>query len=606
MAYFIGAITDTDNYYQHPANLGRFVANGTNVDINADAFKAFFNQFEHKYGPKELHKFHEISDRLVEDTKRRRSGEFYTPTPFVDYAHSMISEHLGDNWREEYVVWDCCCGTGNLTRDYHFKELYASTLEQAEIDQSRRYNQNATKFVFDFLNDPIEKNIVHPGVPLGLLDAFVNKKPIVFFINPPYATAGGGGANTENKENIAETKINKKMRSDDIGACRQNLYAQFLYRILLLKSAFHLSNINICLFSPTLYLSGPSWKKFRSHFFESFKFADACTFQASNFADVEGCWGISFSVWKGGANIERSTFKHRVIDFDEKIIELGHKYIYNLDNDISSSTWVQGTAPDTTKKEIITAKSSLKISDKVKNVSIHSKGFFINDANNVDATIKGVYLMTMPVSRHIGMVEMFADNFPRCTSLFAARKLIEKNWINSKDEYMAPNELHPMWGEFVNDSLIFSLFHTSSNQSSLRKVEYKGKLWDIKNDFFYISKNDIADLADICNLTDTYEEARTDTERYVYTLLKATTLSLEAQAVLDKAMSITRDTFRYREIFDQEHPEYQIKNWDCGWYQIKAVAKQYAPKQLEEFQLLFRALADKMRPLVYELGFLKK
>lgn len=40
-------------------------------------------------------------------------------------------------------------------------------------------------------------------------------------------------------------------------------------------------------------------------------------------------------------------------------------------------------------------------------------------------------------------------------------------------------------------------------------------------------------------------------------------------------------------------------------YQIKALAKEYMPDLLKEFKEVYKALADKMRPMVYELGFLK-
>lgn len=74
---------------------------------------------------------------------------------------------------------------------------------------------------------------------------------------------------------------------------------------------------------------------------------------------------------------------------------------------------------------------------------------------------------------------------------------------------------------------------------------------------------------------------------------------------MDKAIELTKSTFKYRQLFDMEHPEYQIKNWDCGWYQIKAMIKAYLPAELDAFNKLFKALSDKMRPMVYELGFLK-
>lgn len=152
---FINAIIDRDNCYQHPNNINKLVCYNKQYDINGRYYTTFFSHFEKEYSPADKNKFTEISDRLIEDTKRRRSGEFYTPTLFTDYAHKMLSEELGEDWKEKYVVWDCCWGTGNLTRDYNFKELYASTLEQAELDCGSRYNQEATKFVFDFLNDDI-------------------------------------------------------------------------------------------------------------------------------------------------------------------------------------------------------------------------------------------------------------------------------------------------------------------------------------------------------------------------------------------------------------------------------------------------------------------
>ena len=40
-------------------------------------------------------------------------------------------------------------------------------------------------------------------------------------------------------------------------------------------------------------------------------------------------------------------------------------------------------------------------------------------------------------------------------------------------------------------------------------------------------------------------------------------------------------------------------------YQIKALCKEYMPELLKEFKEVYKVLADKMRPMVYELGFLK-
>lgn len=141
----------------------------------------------------------------------------------------------------------------------------------------------------------------------------------------------------------------------------------------------------------------------------------------------------------------------------------------------------------------------------------------------------------------------------------------------------------------------------------MRQIEYHDKLLDIKNEFFWMSKSEMEELANEYNLDVIYNDARTSNERFVYNKLQSITLSPEAQAVLDKASELVRKSFKYRELFSEEHPEYQLdKCWDAGFYQIKALLKEYMKDDLKEFQTFYKALADKMRPQVYELGFLKK
>ena len=93
---------------------------------------------------------------------------------------------------------------------------------------------------------------------------------------------------------------------------------------------------------------------------------------------------------------------------------------------------------------------------------------------------------------------------------------------------------------------------------------------------------------------------------FVYKKLQEVTLSQDAQAVLDKAIQLVNDSFKYRKEFNEKHPEYHINTWDAGWYQIKGMLKEYMPNELKEFNSMYKALEDRMRPLVYELGFLYK
>lgn len=539
----------------------------------------------------------------MKSKKERNLGQFYTPTLFVDYAHKMIAEQFGEDWKEKFVVWDNCSGTKNLTRDYFFKELYCSTLENAELEISERYNREATAFQFDFLNDSLDK------LPQGLKEALEQNKPIIFFINPPYAKNTGANNGIGTSESVCFTKVREEMNKDNMDACSANLYAQFLYRIMKIKEQYSLTDVHIALFSPTLFLTGSSWKNFRTKFFNDFSFNDAVQFKASHFADVADSWGISFSIWNSGETTDKSNFAYTLIDnIDGEIKEVGNKVVYNIDGQNTASVWVREETKGLKTYDVVNLSSAIKVktTDGARKGMMceNALGYFYNAGNNVDKNAQQASLFTSACSNGIG-VSILEDNFTKCTALFSARKLIEKNWVNSKDEYLAPNEDNEHYNEFVNDSIVYSLFHSASNQSSLRQVEYKGKLWDIKNEFFFMSRDEVMDLANENGFDFTYNDAKVSNERYVYEKLQQIDLSKEAQAVLDKATELTINSFKYRELFNDEHPEYQIMNWDCGWYQIKGMLKEFMPNEYKEFVELFKALAEKMRPMVYELGFLK-
>jgi hypothetical protein len=360
VAIFIGVLNDRDRFYLHPNNPNKLVTPFGDVQINGSVYHSFFQHFDREYTPKEKKRFTAIADRLMEDNNRRAKGEFYTPTLFVDYAHKMIAEQFGDDWREKYVVWDNCAGSKNLTRDYYFKELYSSTLEKAELEISKKYNKEGTSFQFDFLNDDSDK------IPEGLMTAFRQDKPIIVFINPPYARNSGKGETTMGTSDACcYTKVRESMMKGHMDACTANLYAQFLYRCTRIKVRYALTNFNICFFSPTLYLSGKSWANFRKYFFDSFEYKSGCTFKASYFADVAENWGIAFSIWASGQTVHVTDFRHQVIDVEEgSIKQLGLKDVYNLDQAESASDWIRDGLPKLKKYDAPNLTSGISIKEK--------------------------------------------------------------------------------------------------------------------------------------------------------------------------------------------------------------------------------------------------
>ena len=598
VSLFINAITDHDACFLHPKKANVLVCNGKEYSIYSNAYNSFFSYFNKNYTPQEKSNFSKISDRLIEDTNRRNKGEFYTPTTFVDKAHRMIEKALGEDWKEKYVVWDNCCGTKNLTRDYRFNELYCSTLEQGELDQCTDYNKESVSFQFDFLNDSLDK------LPKGLLDALKANKPIVFLLNPPYATACNMGTKEgDHKAGINNTMIRQQMIDVELGSGAENLQHQFMYRIMQIKKQFNLTNVHIALFSKPIYLTGGKQEKFLNTFCNEFSFVDGILFNAGGFSGVSEKWGITFNIWENGVNTDNNNFIHTLVEQkDGEIVEFGTKNLYNLNGLQTASDWSKEAIKKIKAKDAPQISSGIKVKQEGRGTLVENAlGYLGNNSNNVGMSEMYSAIYSSCSSRAHGY-SITADNFDRCTALFAARKLIVGNWINDKDEYLVPNTEHADYNEFVNDSLIYSLFHSSSNQSSLRNVEYKEKLWNIKNEFFWRSAAEMAEKANAYGNDEMYNDARVSNDRYVYNKLQGIELSAEAKAVLDKANEILDATMSRRKVYNEEHPEYQVNNWDCGWYQIKAMATK---EELKEFKVLFDKLADKMRPMVYELGFLK-
>lgn len=591
---FIGVMLDPNNYYKHPRKKNALVANDKLVTIDGDQYDLFMQMHSIEYSPKEKRIMTAISDRLIEDTNRRNKGEFYTPTLFVDYAHGMIEKELGQHWKENYVVWDCCCGTKNLTRDYRFKELYCSTLEQAELDISKNYNKEATSFQFDFLNDSLDDlKIKAPG----LLEAFELNRPICFFINPPYAKGSGVSGVTTS----GNSKVQYEMNSNKMGVASSITYCMFLYRLCEIKQKYSLTNVYIALFCNPSFIQNSGCKTFRKYFLDNYKYKNGCYFNAGHFASVTASWGITFNIWSCG-KCSSNEFDHIVIDnIGGEIVELSHKTLYNVDTAVQANKWakikenVDNLVEVSLYKNVLQPHTDCKVKfDK------SSLGFFLNHSNNVQQNSSYVNIFSMPAVQKVGTA-IYKENFYKICSLFSARSLTESSWINHKDEYLVPNESHSAFKEFVNNSIVYTIIG-SSVSSVTDDSGYKHK-----NEFFWMSKQEMLDLAEEYNNDYTYEDALNSEERFVYTKLQEIKddLSPEAKAVLDKATELVKTSFKYREMFNESHPEYQINNWDCGFYQIKALLKEFMPDNLKDFRSLYKQLADKMRPMIYELGFLK-
>ena len=626
VSIFIQSVLGRDDIFIHPNKPNILMVGQKELRINGSAYNAFFSRYDRKYTTKERDQITAIADQLIEEIKRRFHGDFWTPTIWANRAISMMDQDLGADWREKYVVWDCAAGTKNLTRDYHFKKLYSSTLHQSEIEMSTSYNKGATMFQYDFLNDDIEVNPDSDSrdlkMPKSLFEALKNNEPIVFYTNPPYgqATTPSG----HNKADIAENKIAQEMRERDLGHATLELYTQFIYRVQKLARDFKLNNVFF--FFNKGFLASPAFEKFTDQMLDQFKFNGGFMLNAGEFQGTSSAWGIIFS------NFQIKTHpSERQIEFrfdiersnpetESGIEKFAQHSLQRVSKNETISAWLREIPLP--KKQFNDGKypqlsSGFDIGrgnrPRGKLYGEKPLGYMVNNADSVQETDRNVFIFSTSVYKANGLT-VTPENFERACTTFAARKSIlpDASWINDKDIFRRPSEKlqnSPEWREFVHDCVVFSLFHRSSYQTSLRNFEYRGEPYDVPNEWFFMPRKKVIELAEKYDLARIIDDVRDASERFVNSYLHGIQLSEEARDLLILGEKLVEKTFTHRFSADQEHPEWHLMTWDAGYYQAYKITTMYKAEfadLIDKFNEARMKLETKIRKQVYKDKILEK
>ncbi|MGN8527447.1 hypothetical protein ACR9NF_00375 [Helicobacter pylori] len=242
----------------------------------------------------------ERRDLLVPSDVRERKGAFFTPKIWVEKSQEYLAKALGQDYQEDYIIWDCAGGTGNLLRGLLNKaNLYLSTLDHNDVaiikDLASKNHLKLLEnhvFQFDFLND----DFYSEKVPKSLQEILKDKeklKKLIIYINPPYAEAGNKAKMSgtgEHKAKVARNNKTHETYKDCLGSGANELFAQFFMRIY--------KELNGCImasFSTLKYLNSSNFKKFREIF--KAKFLEGFMVPADSFDNVTGQFPIGFLVW---------------------------------------------------------------------------------------------------------------------------------------------------------------------------------------------------------------------------------------------------------------------------------------------------------------------
>lgn len=559
-------------------------------------------------------------------------GEFYTPQRVVKSLHSLAIDKLGDIY-SDYVVWDPAWGSGNLTKDNKFKSLFCSTLRDIDIRKWRMNNKEATKFQYDFLNDDISqlKSIQNRltdeyKMPEELLEHIENNDKILFLMNPPYAgnsSFGSGNDSEDSKKGATQNEIQKMMNADKMSSAATNLYTQFLYRVIKMKEAYHLDNVAIAIICPPQYLTAASYKIFRELMFKNFRFRGAKYIRASEFDGLANTWGISLTVWDSGESEDKEVFTHKVIEYDsnENEILLQEKGIYNLDYHMCACDWLRSYnnnaqrayMPNQSSGVVLKDKAQLGIKDAIMHIGYKGNSIYHNEIEVL--VTSGTY------SDGVG-IGVTPDNFDYGTMYYASRKLFTRqymSWINDKDEYCRPllesedADVQEAISKLKTEGLVYTIFNQSNHCTSMKNAWYIDGAQNIKvpcrmkNEFFFLTKQRLLELSggylnDSCFDTDNDAFVALKLQQY----REQGILSEEALRVLQFAEEIYADTFKLRAEFNAKYPQYEVENWDAGWYQIKNLLKEYDNDKFKRFNETYKQLwiAMQDKDYVHKAGIL--
>ena len=540
----------------------------------------------------------ERRDNLIPVDERSFKGAYYTPLHVVDKAYDKLTETLGKNWQREYIVWDMCCGVGNLeVKHSNPRNIYMSTLDQADIDVMRATKTcvAAQRFQYDYLNDDITDDgkidySLTNKVPQGLRDAIAAGKKILVLINPPYGETGSGiGKGDMNKKGVEQTRINATMVKE--GYASKELFVQFMARI-----AKELPTATLAMFSKLKYVNAPNFEKFRHGW--NAEYQGGFVVHSKAFDGLSGEFPIGFLIWKTNQGSQKRTpiTEVTVEVLDKRAKRIGEKTFYNLPNSTFLNVWMDKSV--TNDELALPLSNAIKVSSnpRIKKSCDNMKGFLFAGNNDFQNAQTGTLIASsIYTGRNGGGVYITEENLWQAAVVFSVRRLIKQTWLNDRDQFLQPTE--PLTDEFKNDCLIWMLFNGSNLTAGADGLEWNGKTWSLVNHFIPFTEAEVG-------APDRFESD------FMVQYLADKPLSAEAQAVLDAGRTLWQAYFAYTDA-RTVRDEYKLNRPDVGWYQIRNALKarnssgDTAPVNFGPFESAYQALTEKLQPQVFSLGFLR-
>lgn len=547
-----------------------------------------YNDFWQRYERPPKQEYHDYiigrRDLLVPQDVRERKGSFFTPQIWVEKSQQYLADYLGENWQDEYYIWDCAAGTGNLLANLTNKyNVFASTLDHSDVSVMQERIANGANmlkehvFQFDFLNDSFNAD----KVPQTLKDIIKDKRKrekLIIYINPPYAEAGNKKLLTGTGKNKVGTSSDNDIYlryKEELGRASRELFAQFFMRIYK-----ELEGCTLAEFSKLKILQGSNFEKFRGIFRASLE--KLFLVPGDTFDNVKGQFPIGFFIWN---TKKKADFTHIEADvFDKNGDFIKTKSVYNSNN-------------PTISKWISEKKSNLDF------IGCLCGGKLDFQHQNL------VYIENFISAKQAGSLvsNITIENIIPNMVFFAVRLCIKADWLNDRDQFYYPNDGWMDDEEFQSDCLAFTLFHGQNRITAKEGINHWIPFREHEVDAPTLFKSHfMADYIDGKIEMPTSDEGDIFADETQHKCKKIN-FSPKAAVVMERGKALWRYYMTQKDI-DTNASFYDIKEFfqgrdEKGRMNSRSNDDTYT-RLLGELKDAIAELAKQIEPKIYQYGFL--
>lgn len=532
--------------------------------------------------------------------KSRNEGEFYTPEIWAADGREYLKRLLGDKWGEA-IIWDASCGTANLVRtmDYPPEKIFLSTLleEDAEIVRGNLpHIPPENIFQCDFVNG-IDYDQYNQGfsskLPEALRKAFEANVPIIFYMNPPYKTM---------KSNISD--VGAYMGDRGMAKCALDIFHQFMYRIVLLKEHYNLTNLYMGIFGPVTMFHSPMLEPLYTEFKHHFKFSGGMCFDAGEFANTSESvgWVVGYTTWavrQPNEVVDSKMVLEAKKSENGQLVTIGERLITQVE--VNLHQWV--------KAQDIIDKSSfypvITTFNKFAGTKMRSPQDFLGYLMSSNFVIRATRRACVTSLPNPDDIPITPENFERCMASLVARRCyaMQQNPYDNCQYYTPPNEEAEGYRQWLTDALPIFLFDNSAHHASYRESEH-GITWG--NRFFPLTEAEAQSLVtDPVLAEDMANHPAVNGFALNYINIYLHKMSPLARQFYDHCVEMVRYSLQGTRRKDVNYAT-GITAWDAGLIQLR-FNEGFFPKEAEDLYVkLLHALKNELLAGAYSFDFLMK